>query len=176
MVSAIVGGLIMLSLIEMSSSRGAVAALADDPHSICFGSDCEGDVATVWEIGHGGLFVKAAVDRFHQLAEAGNIEAQVRLAEFYAGGQVDGSIDFEQAFYWYRKAAMGGHPKAQMSLGLYYLNGWGVKASLVKAWIWLKRADEQGQDRAQGYRKDVEGKMSNAEKGDAQRRLSDIAD
>lgn len=166
----------VLSLVELSSSREAAAASVDDPHSICFGPDHKGDAATVWEIGHGGLFVKAAVDRYHQLAQAGNIEAQVRLAEFYAGGQVDGSIDFEQALYWYRKAAMGGHSKAQMSLGLYYLNGWGVKTNLVKAWIWLKRADEQGQDRAEGYRKNVEAKMTDAEKEDAQRRLSDTVD
>src|SRR6478752_1126336 len=55
-------------------------------------------------------------------AEAGEIAAQVELANIYAKGQ-GVAKDEKEAAKWYLKAAEQGNPEAQLFLGSAYLRG-----------------------------------------------------
>lgn len=59
-------------------------------------------------------------------AEQGDAEAQFALGEYYYRGDKDREQDYEQAVYWYRKAAEQGHASAQYNLGCCYYWGYGV--------------------------------------------------
>ena len=54
--------------------------------------------------------------------ESGDVEAQFDLAEKDWEKE-----DYEQAFYWYKKAAEQGDADAQNNLGIMYERGYGVK-------------------------------------------------
>ena len=53
-------------------------------------------------------------------AEQGDADAQFALGEYYYRGAEDGVQDYEQAVYWYRKAAEQGYADAQYKLGYCY--------------------------------------------------------
>jgi len=59
---------------------------------------------------------------FRELAEAGDVEAQLRLADAYERGQgvLQGFVD---AVQWYKAAASHGSVVAQARLGEIYLTG-----------------------------------------------------
>ena len=63
----------------------------------------------------------------------------------------EGVHDPEEAIYWYRKAAEGGLPEAQYTLGEYYLLC--EVEPVVKNWrqaaFWFRKAAEQGHSNAQ---------------------------
>ena len=71
-------------------------------------------------------------------ANAGDIEAQVQLAERYEHG-FGLSRNHGQAAYWYRKAAEQGSSKAQSRLGQMYLRGVGVPEDPEQASQWLSQ-------------------------------------
>ena len=52
--------------------------------------------------------------------------------------------DFQQAVYWYRKAAEQGYAPAQNNLGYAYQHGEGVSKDLQQAVYWYRKAAEQG--------------------------------
>ena len=56
--------------------------------------------------------------------------------------------DYEQAVYWFRKAAEQGYAKGQYCLGECYLNGKGVKEDSQQAEQWFRKAAEQGYEPA----------------------------
>ena len=62
--------------------------------------------------------------RILPIAERGNVEAQVGVAEayFYGRGVATNRVE---AVRWYRRAAMAGDASAQASLGLCAFRGWG---------------------------------------------------
>ena len=76
-------------------------------------------------------------------ANAGDIEAQIQLADLYEQG-FGVSLDHGQAAYWYRKAAEQGASKAQSRLGQMYLRGIGVPEDPEQAADWLSKSAEQG--------------------------------
>jgi len=58
-------------------------------------------------------------------ASSGNIDAQLQLADLYESG-FGVPVDFAQAAYWYRKAAVAGSAKAQNQLGQLFISNRGV--------------------------------------------------
>ena len=76
-------------------------------------------------------------------ARSGDMAAQNILGNYYYIGEFVAQ-DFEQATYWYRKAAENGFAWAQLNLGSCYMNGQGVEQSYEQAVYWYKMAAEQG--------------------------------
>ncbi|MDE7381637.1 MAG: sel1 repeat family protein, partial [Muribaculaceae bacterium] len=55
--------------------------------------------------------------------------------------------DYNQAVFWYRKAAEQGHVGAEYSLGVMYENGEGVKPNYNEAVKWYRKAaDKEDED------------------------------
>ncbi|MCA9469753.1 MAG: sel1 repeat family protein, partial [Nitrospira sp.] len=59
-----------------------------------------------------------------------------------------GAQDFQEAFYWFHRAADQGNGGAQNHLGLMYYKGEGVESDKVKAYKWAYLAAQQGLDPA----------------------------
>jgi TPR repeat protein len=75
---------------------------------------------------------------------------QLSLSEMFSKGSgFEQKGQFEDAIFWYRKAAEQGHPYAQHNLGIFYDYGRGVRQSDTTAVEWYRKAAEQGIDRAQ---------------------------
>ena len=88
------------------------------------------------------------VDEFLRDAEAGDLEAHVRLGDLYQRG--DGvEQDDAEAVAWFHRAAEQGHADAQFRLGFAYSNGSGVALDYAESLAWFHRAAEQGHDAAQ---------------------------
>ena len=76
---------------------------------------------------------------YYEKAITGDAAAQTRLGnEFYH------SKDFENAVYWYRKAAEQGNATAQNNLGICYEDGEGVTKDISEAVKWYRKAAAQG--------------------------------
>ena len=82
-------------------------------------------------------------NRIKPLAEKGNVEAEIALAEayFYGRGVAE---DRQEAVKWYAKAAEAGDPSAQASLGLCLFRGWGCAKDHSMAADWFTKAAEAG--------------------------------
>lgn len=82
-------------------------------------------------------------NRIKPLAENGNTEAQIALAEahFYGRGT---ETNRQEAVLWYKKAAETGDASAQASLGLCLLRGWGCEKNHQLAVGWYSRAAALG--------------------------------
>ncbi|HED34196.1 MAG TPA: hypothetical protein ENJ08_08290 [Gammaproteobacteria bacterium] len=88
---------------------------------------------------------KPGYDQYIEAAESGNVEAQYSLAKFYYGGTYPFmNSDFIAAEKWFRKAAMQGHAKAQVHLGIIYSRGQGHEKNIVEAEKWYRKSAEQG--------------------------------
>lgn len=74
-----------------------------------------------------------------QQAEAGDAAAQFNLAEHYRATEQP-----EPMLRWLEAAARGGHPTAQISLGVLYLAGDVAPANRVMAYAWFLRAADGG--------------------------------
>ena len=74
-----------------------------------------------------------------QKAQKGDLNAIQQLASLYSlGNGVD--KDPEEAFKWYRKAAIQGEFGAQFNIGWAYYRGEGIKKDDVNAYVWLSLA------------------------------------
>ena len=83
-------------------------------------------------------------------AEVGDPEAQYLLGWLFRYGKKEGIfMDYEQAVYWYRKAADQGHAAAQNALGWMYKSGKGVSVDKKQAAYWFRKAAVQGHAVAQ---------------------------
>lgn len=88
-------------------------------------------------------------------AKKGVAVAQFFLAaEYEVGEQIPKS--YENALYWYTKAAEQGIPLAQINVGSFYLNGIGTKANKEEAIRWYKKAANQGNKTAARWVKELE--------------------
>ena len=77
-------------------------------------------------------------------AEAGNADAQARLAIVYFNGN-GVAKDEREALKWVQKAAAGGSALGQLNLGNMYLNGGcGLKQDPSEAFKWFTKSAEQG--------------------------------
>lgn len=81
-------------------------------------------------------------------AKKGDPKAQYSLAVRYHNGQ-DGEKNYEQAAFWYRKAADQGHVKAAFYLGVLYQNGKGVEQNYQESEKLFMSAADSGYDKAQ---------------------------
>jgi len=85
---------------------------------------------------------RAALERLRAEAEAGDAEAQYRLAAAYLRQPGEGSA--ATAAGWLRRAAEAGHGPAQFRLAQAYGTGSGVARNPVEAWAWHDLAAAQG--------------------------------
>ena len=72
-------------------------------------------------------------------ARNGDVSAQMRLGDWYSGGQGNRK-DPRKAAYWYLKAAIAGNVRAQQYLVEDYELGDGFPRSHAKALVWYQRA------------------------------------
>ncbi|MEE2924865.1 MAG: hypothetical protein VX619_08830 [bacterium] len=85
---------------------------------------------------------EAGISNLRQAAKLGNIDAQFELGQLHYDSQINES-SHEDSFYWWNKAALGGHTQAQFNLGHSYLTGRGVKKDIVLAASWFNLASRQ---------------------------------
>ena len=86
-----------------------------------------------------------AIELFTHAAELKNVQAQMKLAEFYGNGRYV-KKNKKQRFGWLLRAANNGNMEAQELVGECYEKGRGVKESDIKAYQYYKRAAEQGSE------------------------------
>ncbi len=77
-----------------------------------------------------------AMRELKPLAEQDNVDAQSHRGEMYLHGHGVGR-NFLPAAGWYTKAAEGGHPRAQETLGGLYAVGLGVRQDIGTAYFWM---------------------------------------
>lgn len=77
-------------------------------------------------------------------AENGRAEEQWMLGHFYYHGDRGLEKNLQIATEWYRKAAVQGHPRAQLHLGKLYQHGESVGQDFKEAFRWYSRAAESG--------------------------------
>ena len=82
-----------------------------------------------------------------QLAEKGNAEAQLKLAQMYQEGK-GVAQNLQEAFNWSKKAAEQGLAQAQLLLGQMYATGKGVATDGKEAAKWIQKAADQGSQAA----------------------------
>ena len=82
-------------------------------------------------------------------ANAGEVNSQVILGQWYALGLSGLPQDDAQAVALYRKAADQGHADAQFNLGYAYAYGQGVPQDYAQAVAWYRKAADQGNAHAQ---------------------------
>lgn len=92
--------------------------------------------------------LKAAFEAQLAAATAGDVAAQVAVAQIYAAGQgVD--VDHREAVRWYRAAAEQGDAEARFRLAVMLDYGVGTDADPAEAARWYEAAAEQGHVKAQ---------------------------
>jgi TPR repeat protein len=100
-----------------------------------------------------------AVKAWQPLAEAGNGEAQTKLASLYFQG-LGVPQDYAKAAHWSRLAADQGDAVGQGSLGSMYFLGTGVPQDYIQAHMWLNLAAAQGDRGGQLLRDKVVKEMT----------------
>ncbi len=102
--------------------------------------------AKMYEGGHGVSNVPRKVAKYMtQAAEAGHVQAQVELADFYRHGLDGSDIDRNpgQALAWYEKAALMQHAEAQMKIGEMHYNGEGAERNRFEGIRWYEIAAQK---------------------------------
>lgn len=89
------------------------------------------------------LAVKVTDQYIKNPAEAGDVEAQVKLARIYEKGSAYPQ-SYEKAAYWFTKAAEGGSTQAHLDLAYYHLHGHYFDKSFEKAAYHYGIAAERG--------------------------------
>ena len=115
---------------------------------------------------------ETAVAEWLPLAEQGDVDAQVALADLYLAGQ-GVRPDTARALRWYRRAAEAGNAVAQLNLGDLYSRGAGVPRDLVTAFVWFSLSAEQGRRWPATRLREISREMTAAQLADAEARLKD---
>ena len=115
--------------------------------ALCLVANALADIYSANEALDRGEFAAAARE-FKALAEAGDAGAQASLGYLYYAGE-GVPQDYEQAVFWYGKAAVQGNRDAQYNLAVAYAFGEGVAPDLAEAALWYRRAAQQGHTLAQ---------------------------
>ena len=89
-------------------------------------------------------FAQTKIEKLHNAAEQGDVEAQASLGSLYFNGSGSVELSHKRAAKWYQLAAEQGHAQAQFRLGFLYLNGFGVPQDGQLAAKWSRLAAEQG--------------------------------
>jgi len=79
-------------------------------------------------------------------AQMGNPTAGLVAGRFFANRGFDG--DYQQAAYWYERAANGGNSDAMYNLGALYEGGWGMQKNTATAQQWYQKAAKCGNQTA----------------------------
>lgn len=95
------------------------------------------------------LDIPHAVTWYIIASNGGDVRAMCTLASCYEKGEGVSTVDYDQALYWYRKAAEKNYPLAQFNIGVYYRDGKGVPKDTLEALSWFRRAADQGYPPAQ---------------------------
>jgi Sel1 repeat len=90
----------------------------------------------------------SAVKSLMEIAEKGDMQAQMDLAKKHYDGQ-DTPQDYIKAAKWLTEAANQGNAEAQCGLGIIYFDGLGVEKDYQKAAEWWTKSANQGYIRAQ---------------------------
>jgi TPR repeat protein len=114
---------------------------------------------------------KTAFAEWTPLAQSGDAQAQVALADLYRSG-AKGDPDMVKAVYWFRRAAVQGDPIGQLNLGEHYLTGQGVKRAPVEAYMWLSLAAARGNDWAAAKRRELSPLLTRDQISRALKRLN----
>ena len=77
-------------------------------------------------------------------AEAGFPDAMEYLGLYYERNADGISPDYEQALFWYQKAAEKGNIGSMVSIANMYKNGMGIPKNFAKSLEWLQRAADTG--------------------------------
>ena len=79
-----------------------------------------------------------------ELAEVGDLDAQIELGQRYQAGDGGVQQDYAEAVRWYRRSADQGHALGQAYLGFMYSTGRGVRQDAAEAARWYRRSADQG--------------------------------
>ena len=90
------------------------------------------------------LFDDEVLSNLMDLSSKGISHAQFLLGVYYHKPD-----SFNESFLFFQKAAEGGYPRAQNSLGMCYEYGEGTDVDYDKAFYWYNKAAIQGNDRAE---------------------------
>ena len=90
----------------------------------------------------------APIEIVAECARAGNADAQLALAQYFAslGGDADNEF---LAATWFLAAAKNGNIEAQYQIGLMYLDGRGVTDDAIEGFEWIAEAARQGHAEAE---------------------------
>ncbi|MFQ5984322.1 MAG: tetratricopeptide repeat protein [Alphaproteobacteria bacterium] len=116
------------------------------------------DFAAGVEAYDGGDYA-TALSEWRPLAEQGDAEAQIALANMYLFG-VGVRQDYREAAKWYRRAAEQGEVIAQINLGELYATGRGVAKDDVLAYMWFSLAAADGHPYAEVARDELAPRMT----------------
>lgn len=121
-----------------------VAAAALAPFPTPASADYESAIEAIerGDVREGAAALRAA-------AHEGDARAQARLGTYYEDGGRTFKRDFDRAFFWYRKAAEGGHAEGQFHLGRMHRAGLGVERDEAMAAFWYRAAARRGHPAAQ---------------------------
>lgn len=92
-------------------------------------------------------------------AEERSCTTQFELGELFYRGD-ERSRDYDQAFQWYKNAAVNGSRQAQHRLGSMYARGQGVAQDYARAYAWCKVAVFLHSRRARRKLDIIESRMS----------------
>lgn len=126
----------MIRLLRQAARQGDAEAL--------------GKLAFCYEYGRGvGADLKKAFGLYRVSAERGNAMSQFKYAEFIANGTISKEPDIHTALPWYRKAAEQKNPQALFKLGVFSLEGIGMKKDTHQAAQLFFESATRGYPRAQ---------------------------
>ncbi len=104
---------------------------------------------------------EGTLEYYKGLAEKGNAEAQLKLADLYRQGK-DIAQNISEAAKWYRKAAEQGLQDAQFKLGELYYEGKGIAQDAKEAANWLEKAASQGNKAATEKLQEIKSKAQDS--------------
>jgi TPR repeat protein len=111
---------------------------------------------------------------FKRAADQKHSRAELNIASMYFVGQGTGK-DLQQALYWYQRAAAHGESSALRMIGSMYASGTGVAKDPVTSYAYLQAAAESGNQQASLDAAKLAGLLSDIEKAQANRRVSELA-
>ncbi len=103
------------------------------------------------------------IETLRQSAEEGDAEAQYQLFLEYSLAEGDVPLDAREAARWCRRAAEGGHARAQFCLGQLYRDTNGVPQNFLEAHKWFNLAavsDSEFAEQAAKFRSELEQKLT----------------
>ena len=136
-----------------NSSRAKISALSALfcvllNYDVSFGASKHQNVYEYYEFGD---IRDESLNSQLELAQKGNVDAMVRLAEAYRSGLLSGGFDFKNAQIWYRRAAELGNAQAQLQLSHILRRGQGGEQRYKEGVYWLEKSAELGFFEAQYY-------------------------